>query len=68
VLKGEKKRARFKPSQLDKKAGWEEGALREDKRPGSEKRSKTGSLVIHEEQVSNSRSPINNLIIQVVVI
>lgn len=27
VLKGEKKRPRFKPSQLDKKAGREEGAL-----------------------------------------
>jgi hypothetical protein len=51
VLKGEKKRPRFKPSQLDKKAGREEGALGEGKRPGSEKRSKTGSLVIHEEQV-----------------
>ena len=51
VLKGEKKRPRFKPSQLDKQAGREEGALREGKRPGSEKRSKTASLVIHEEQV-----------------
>jgi hypothetical protein len=29
VLKGEKKRSRFKPSQLDKKAGREEGALGE---------------------------------------
>jgi hypothetical protein len=58
VLKGEKKRARFKPSQLDKKAGREEGALREGKRPGSEKRSKTASLVIHEEKVIAPAEPV----------
>src|ERR671923_1579286 len=58
VLKGEKKRPRFKPSQLDKKAGREEGALREGKRPGSEKRSKTASLVIHEEQVIAPAEPV----------
>jgi hypothetical protein len=58
VLKGEKKRARFKPSQLDKKAGREEGALGEGKRPGSEKRSKTASLVIHEEQVIAPTEPV----------
>jgi hypothetical protein len=51
ALKGEKKRPHFKPSQLDKKAGREQDALEEGKRPGSEKRSKTPSLVIHEEQV-----------------
>jgi hypothetical protein len=50
VLKGEKKRPQFKPSQLDKKAG-EEDASEEGKRLGSEKRSKTPSLVIHEEKV-----------------
>jgi transposase IS66 family protein len=58
VLKGEKKRARFKPSQLDKKAGREEGALGEGKRPGSEKRSKTASLVIHEEKVIAPAEPV----------
>jgi hypothetical protein len=56
VLKGEEKRPRFKPSQLDKQAGREEGALGEGKRPGSQKRSKRGSLVIHEEKVINARS------------
>ena len=58
VLKGEKKRPRFKPSQLDKKAGREEGTLGEGKRPGSEKRSKTVSLVIHEERVIASAEPV----------
>jgi cell division septum initiation protein DivIVA len=58
VLKGEKKRPRFKPSQLDKKAGWEEGTLGEGKRPGSEKRNKTASLVIHEEQVIAPAEPV----------
>ena len=58
VLKGEKKRPRFKPSQLDKKAGREEGALGEGKRPGSEKRSKTASLVIHEEKVIAPAEPV----------
>jgi hypothetical protein len=52
VLKGEKKRPRFKPSQLDEKAG-EEDPKGDDskpaKRPGSEKRAKTAELVIHEE-------------------
>jgi hypothetical protein len=52
VLKGEKKRPRFKPSQLDEKVG--EDNLKGDdskptKRPGSEKRTKTAELVIHEE-------------------
>ena len=51
VLKGEKKRPRFKPSQLDKRAGREEGTLGEGKGPGSEKRSKTALLVIHEEEI-----------------
>jgi hypothetical protein len=58
VLKGEKKRPRFKPSQLDKKAGREEGTLGEGKRPGSEKRSKTASLVIHEEEVIAPAEPV----------
>nr|MBS0019838.1 hypothetical protein [Gammaproteobacteria bacterium] len=53
VLNGEKKRPRFKPSQLDKKAGKER--LKGDdsepaKRPGSEKRTKTAELPIQEER------------------
>jgi hypothetical protein len=65
VLKGEKKRPRFKPSQLDKQAGRGEGALGEGKRPGSEKRSKTASLVIHGTfslspgRLGNSKPRIN---------
>lgn len=51
VLKGEKKRSQFKPSQLDKNAGQDEGARWEGKRPGSAKRSKTAELTIHEEQI-----------------
>jgi hypothetical protein len=59
VLKGEKKRPRFKPSQLDKKAGREEGALGEGKRPGSEKRSKTASLVIRNRLRTATGEPIH---------
>jgi hypothetical protein len=51
VLKGQKKRPRFKPSQLDNKAGQDAGASGEDKRPGSAKRSKTATLAIHEERI-----------------
>lgn len=58
VLKGEKKQPRFKPSQLDEKAGREGSALGEGKRPGSEKRSKTASLVIHEEKVIAPAEPV----------
>jgi len=59
VLKGE--RPRFKPSQLDEKAG--EDNLKGDdskpaKRPGSEKRAKTAELPIHEERpVAPERIP-----------
>jgi Transposase IS66 family len=58
VLKGEKKRPRFKPSQLDKRAGRKEGTVGEDKRPGSEKRSKMASLVIHEDKVIAPAEPV----------
>jgi hypothetical protein len=51
VLKGEKKRPRFKPSQLDKRGGRADGIWGEGTRPGSEKRSKTALLVIHEEEI-----------------
>lgn len=58
VLKGEKKRPQFKPSQLDKKVGQDEGASGEGKRPGSAKRSKTAVLEIHEEQVIPPVEPV----------
>jgi len=54
VLKGEKKRPRFKPSKLDQEAGKDtEGKEKggQGKRPGSKKKPKTAQLKIHEEQV-----------------
>ncbi|MFZ0257953.1 MAG: hypothetical protein WAN46_20465, partial [Gammaproteobacteria bacterium] len=53
ILKGEKKRPRFRPSQLDEKAGKEDSKgddSKATKRPGSEKRAKTAELNIHEER------------------
>jgi hypothetical protein len=52
VLKGGKKRPRFKPSGMEEQAGKEEeeGQPADKKRPGSEKRAKTRTLEIHEEQ------------------
>jgi hypothetical protein len=53
VLKGEKARPVFKPSKLDEKteaAGEESVGDGPQKRPGSNKRSKTQELVIHEER------------------
>jgi hypothetical protein len=53
VLKGEKKRPRFKASGMEEKAGQDEKESEAgDKRwAGSEKRSKTELLEIHEERV-----------------
>jgi Transposase IS66 family len=52
VLKGEKKRPRFKSSNLDEKSGAEDkgDGSKAAKRPGSEKRAKTAELNIHEER------------------
>jgi Transposase IS66 family len=51
VLKGEKKRPRFKASGLEEKAGQEkESEAGAKRRAGSEKRSKTEFLEIHEER------------------
>jgi hypothetical protein len=52
VLKGEKQRPRFKASGMEEKAGQDtkESEAGDKKRPGSEKRSKTRTLVIHEER------------------
>lgn len=58
VLKGEKKRPRVKPSQLDKKAGQDEEASGEGKRPGSAKRSKTAVLESQEERVIPPTEPV----------
>jgi hypothetical protein len=50
VLKGEKKRPTFKPSKMEEQAGQERDEQR-GQRPGSEKRSKTQELEIHEERL-----------------
>jgi len=55
VLKGEKAKPKFKSSKMDEKtdkAGEDEaGDGEKQKRPGSDKRSKTAELTIHEDQV-----------------
>jgi hypothetical protein len=52
VLKGEKKRPRFKPRGMEEKAGKDEDerGAGDKKRAGSEKRAKTALLEIHEEK------------------
>src|SRR2546429_5987242 len=53
VLKGEKRRPRFKASGMEEKAGQDEkeSEAGDKKRAGSEKRSKTELVEIHEERV-----------------
>ena len=55
ILKGEKKRPKFKPSKLDKDAGKDDDDQEKGggagKRPGSNKKSKTAKLKIHEEKI-----------------
>jgi hypothetical protein len=55
ILKGEKKRPKFRPSKLDQEAGKDDEAKEKEsntgKRPGSSKRNKTAKLKIHEEKV-----------------
>lgn len=55
VLKGEKRRPKFKPSKLDQEAGKGDDDKKKGsntgKRPGSSKRSKTARLKIHEEKI-----------------
>ncbi len=52
VLKGERKRPTFKSSRMDEQAGeGQENPKEEGRRPGSQKRSKTEHLQIHEERI-----------------
>jgi len=55
VLKGQKKRPHFKPSNMDeerdKRQSDADRAEEDARRPGSDKRSKTAELVIHDEQI-----------------
>lgn len=63
VLKGEKKRPKFKPSRMNEDAGQASGQPHEPevkpvKRAGSAKRSKTGQLKIDHDQVIQPAEPI----------
>ena len=62
VLKGEKKRPTFKPSQLDKETEksrkGDTKTTKDKKRPGSKKRSKNAELTIHEDQIIQPTDPI----------
>jgi Transposase IS66 family len=55
ILKGQKKRPRFKPSTMDEQTDKDQSegkAAEEDpRRPGSDKRSKNAELVIHDEKI-----------------
>src|ERR1035438_926349 len=54
ILKGGKKRPQFKSSKMDEQTEEHrrgEGSDQDQRRPGSDKRSKTAELVIHEEQI-----------------
>lgn len=60
VLKGEKKRPIFKPSKLDKETDKPKAkdSTEEKKRPGSKKRAKNASLIIHEDQIIQPKGDI----------
>ena len=54
ILKGLKKRPRFKPSGMEEQSAADEGkgeGKQDTRRPGSDKRGKTAELVIHEEKI-----------------
>jgi Transposase IS66 family len=54
ILKGGKKRPHFKPSKMDaqsEEVRRGEGSEKDQRRAGSDKRSKTAELVIHDEQI-----------------
>src|SRR6266481_1645691 len=62
VLKGQKKRPQFKPSQMDEQTDKDQSegkAAEEDpRRPGSDKRSKKAELVIHDEKIIKPKARI----------
>src|ERR1039457_6758487 len=65
ILKGGKKRPRFKPSKMDERTEenrrGEGGAQEDQRRAGSDKRSKTAELVIHAEQIIEPKRRILDL-------
>ena len=50
-LKGQKAKPKIKPSNLDKETSKRKKIIRNGKRPGSKKKSKTKQLEIHEDKV-----------------
>ncbi len=50
-LKGQKAKPKIKPSNLDKETKKRKKIIRDKKRPGSKKRSKTKQLKIHEDKI-----------------
>jgi hypothetical protein len=60
ILKGEKKRPVFVGSKLDKKTEPDQPSKSPSKkRPGSSKKKKTQSLVIHQDQVIKADAPVS---------
>ena len=63
VLKGQKKRPRFKPSKMDEETDKGQpdakGPEGNPRRPGSAKRSKTAGLVIHDEQIIEPKKRVS---------
>lgn len=62
ILKGGKKRPHFKPSKMDEQTGnsqrEEAGSEKDPRRAGSDKRSKTAQLAIHDEQIVQPKQRI----------
>ena len=59
ILKGQKKRPRFKPSKMNEQAGKKgKKKRRRGKRAGSKKRHKTKQLQIHHEEVVEPSQPL----------
>jgi hypothetical protein len=50
-MKGQKSRPKIKPSRLDEETNKRKKKIRSQKRPGSEKKSKTKQLEIHEDKI-----------------
>lgn len=66
ILKGEKKRPKFKPSKLDQKTNSDKNtdqkngkaSSKNPKRPGSNKKPKNSQLTIHEDKIQAPKEPL----------
>ena len=64
ILKGEKKRPKFKPSKLDQETDKDkdnkstEKSSKKGKRPGSSKKPKNSQLTIHEDKIISPEGPV----------